>query len=233
MTRLEHAPGGYRFAAGTLRWGARLLRWDIRFTGLEHLPLKGPAIVVANHVSYVDPILLGLGVEARGRMVRFLAKRELFDHWFTGPVMRHADQILVDRRGDAHRALRHAEQAMAEGKLLVIFPEATIHPVFDPARGKTGAARLALTTGAPLIPAVAWGGQDVATKHGRRRPGWRSIHEVRFGPPLPYSGDDSPADLTVGLMAAIAELLVSAADAHPLDLGAPVLTPQPDPGATS
>ena len=221
----EPAPLGYRIAAGILRWWARLLRWDIRFTGLEHLPRCGPVIVVANHVSYADPILLGRGVEACGRMVRFLAKRELFDHWFTGPVMLHADQILVDRKGDAGRALRHAEQAMADGKLVVIFPEATIHPVFDPSRGKTGAARLALATGAPLIPAVAWGGQDVATKHGPMRLGWRSVHEVRFGPAVAYSADDDPADLTVQLMAAIVGLLQEASAAHPLDLGAPVLTP--------
>jgi 1-acyl-sn-glycerol-3-phosphate acyltransferase len=226
MKFTEPPPAGYRFAAGLLRWASRLLRWQVRFTGVEHIPPTGPAIVVANHVSYVDPILIGLGVEARGRMVRFMAKRELFDHWFTGPVLRHADQILVDRKGDAGRALRHAEQAMAEGKLIVIFPEATIHPVFDPSGGKTGAARLALATGVPLIPAVAWGGQDVAT-YGRKRPGWRSIHEVRFGPPISYRADDAPADLTVQLMAAIAVLLDSAAAAHPLELGAPVLSAEP------
>ena len=219
----EPAPPGYRFAAGLLRQCARLLRWDVRISGVEHLPASGPTIVVANHVSYLDPVLLGMGVEARGRMVRFLAKRELFDHWFTGPVVRKADQILVDRRGDAGRALRHAEQAMAEGKLVVIFPEATIHPIFDPARGKTGAARLAVATGAPLIPAVAWGGQHVATKHGAMRAGWRSVHQVRFGPPLQYSASDSPADITVQLMAGIAALLREAAAAHPLDLGPPVL----------
>ena len=221
----EPPPPGYRFAAGLLRWGSRLLRWDVRFTGLEHVPADGPAIIVANHVSYVDPILIGLGVERRGRMVRFMAKRELFDHWFTGPVLRHADQILVDRKGDPGRALRHAEQAMADGKLVVIFPEGTIFPLFDPVRGKTGSARLALATGVPLIPAVAWGGQDVATKRGRLRPGWRSIHEVRFGPPIPYTRDDARADLTVQLMAAIAGLLEEAAAAHPLDLGPPVLAP--------
>lgn len=223
MNRLGPVPAGYRVAAGILRNVTRLLRWDVRMSGLEHIPATGPVIVVANHVSYADPVLLGLGVEARGRMVRFLAKRELFDHWFTGPIVRHADQILVDRRGDAGRALRHAEQAMAEGKLLVIFPEATIHPVFDPAAGKTGAARLALATGAPLVPAVAWGGQDVVTKGGPRRLGWRSIHEVRFGPPVDYSDSDDPADVTVALMAAIAGLLQAAARAHPRDLGPPVL----------
>lgn len=227
MSDLGSAPWGYRFAAGLLRRGSRLLRWDVRVRGVEHVPASGPTIVVANHVSYVDPVLLGLGVEARGRMVRFMAKRELFEHWFTGPVLRHADQILVDRRGDAGRALRHAEQAMAQDKLIIIFPEATIHPVFDPSRGKTGAARLALATGAPLIPAVAWGGQDVATKHGRVRAGWRSVHEVRFGPAIPYAAGDAPRDLTVQLMSAIAQLLVEAAAAHPLDLGPPVLAQGP------
>ena len=227
INRTEHPPPGYRIAAGILRAGVRVLRWQIRFTGIEHIPRTGPAIIVANHVSYADPVLLGMAVEATGRMPRFLAKRELFDHWFTGPVVSSADQIMVDRRGDAGQALRHAEQAMADGKLVLIFPEATIHPVFDPKGGKTGAARLALATGAPLIPAVAWGGQDVVTKKRPMRLGLGSVHEVRVGPPIPFSPADSPADLTVALMAAIAQLLHDAAAAHPKDLGPPVLTPSP------
>ena len=222
MTRIEPAPPLYRVVVAILKTLVRLLGWRVRIDGLEHVPKTGPVIVVANHVSYLDPILLGLAVEQHGRTVRFLAKRELFDHWFTGPVMRGADQILVDRRGDAGAALQHAELAMLDGKLLIIYPEATIHPVFDPARGKTGAARLALSTGVPLVPAVAWGGQQIATKGGRKRPGWFSPHVVRFSEPIAYERTDDAAELTGRIMAAIAALLSDAAAAHPRDLGPPV-----------
>ena len=223
MTRNEDAPPLYRVVVAFLKGLVRLLGWRVRLSGLEHLPATGAVVVVANHVSYVDPILLGLGVEKRGRMVRYLAKRELFDHWFTGPVMRGADQILVDRKGDAGAALRHAEQAMADGKLLVIFPEGTIHPSLDLSKGKTGAARLALACNVPMIPAVAWGGQQVATKGRRKRPGLLSRHEVRFGSPIPYGPGDSVPDLTRRIMQCLAELLLDAAASHPHDLGEPVI----------
>ncbi len=223
VRRHEPAPPLYRVVVAILKGLIRVFGWRVHLHGLEHIPATGPVIVVANHVSYVDPILLGLGVERRGRMVRFLAKRELFEHWFTKPVMLGADQILVDRKGDAGAALKHAELAMLDGKLLVVFPEATIHPTFDPAAGKTGSARLALATGAPLVPAAAWGGQQVATKGRRKRPGLLTVHEVRYGPPLPCHPGDSVVDLTQRLMAAIAELLEEAASDHPHDLGAPVV----------
>jgi 1-acyl-sn-glycerol-3-phosphate acyltransferase len=203
----------------------RLLGWRIRITGLEHVPADGPVVIVANHVSYIDPLLVGLGIDRRGRMVRYLAKRELFDHWFTGPMVRGVDQIPVDRRGDAGAALRHGERAMAEGKLLVIFPEGTIHPSLDVTKGKTGAARLALACNVALMPAVAWGGQQVATKGKRIRPGFGTTHEVRFGPPLPYQPTDTVGDLTRRIMESLAELLEQAAAAHPADLGPPVLGP--------
>ena len=219
-TRHEPAPPLYRAVVFLLKLAMRMLSWRVDIHGTENIPATGPVVIVANHVSYVDPLLLGLAVEQRGRMVRYLAKRELFDHWFTGPVMRGADQILVDRKGDAGAALKHAELAMLDGKLLVIFPEATIHPVFDPANAKTGSARLATAAHVPVIPAAAWGGQAVATKGERKRPGWRSRHVVRFGPPLHYRGDDV-AELTRRIMDAIATEVRAAAAGHPRDLGQP------------
>lgn len=221
-TRHEAAPWLYRVVVFVLKAAMRLLRWRVHISGLDHIPASGPVLVVANHVSYLDPILIGLAVEQRGRVVRYLAKRELFDHWFTGPIMRGADQILVDRKGDAGAALKHAELAMLDGKLLVIFPEATIHPVFDPANGKTGSARLALAARVPVVPVAAWGGQQIATKGGPKRPGFSSTHSVCFGPPIPYDASDSVAELTQRIMAAIAQLVTAAAHDHPAELGQPV-----------
>lgn len=218
-TRHEAAPWLYRVVVFVLKAAMRLLRWRVQISGLDHVPGSGPVLVVANHVSYLDPILIGLAIEQRGRVVRYLAKRELFDHWFTGPVMRGADQILVDRKGDAGAALKHAELAMLDGKLLVIFPEATIHPVFDPANGKTGSARLALAARVPVVPAAAWGGQQIATKGGPKRLGVSSTHTVCFGRPIPYDVSDSVAELTQRIMGAIAELVAAAAHDHPAELG--------------
>lgn len=215
----ERATRPYRLAVAILKTAIRVLRWRVDIAGLHHLPPHGPVLLVANHVSYVDPILLGLAVEQHGRTVHILAKREMFDHWFTGPVVRGADQIMVDRKGDAGAALRHAEAALADGKLIVIYPEGTIHPVFDRAKGKTGAARLALACQVPVLPAVTWGGQQVGTKTGRIRLGFRSAHVVRIGAPVAYTAGDSAADLTARLLDAVADLLHEAASQHPHDLG--------------
>ena len=215
----ERSTRSYRVAVAILKTAVRVLRWRVDVGGLEHLPRTGPVLLVANHVSYVDPVLLGLAVEQHGRTVHFLAKRELFDHWFTGPVVRGADQILVDRKGDAGAALRHAEAALSQRKLVVVYPEGTIHPVLDRAKGKTGAARLALACQVPVVPAVTWGGQQVGTKTGRVRLGFRSAHVVRIGHPISYSGGESAAELTARFMDGIAVLLEAAAEQHPRDLG--------------
>ena len=219
----EHEPPLFRVVAAFAKGVMRILGWRIRIHGMDNIPAQGPVVIVANHPSYIDPVLLGLGVNRRGRMVRYLAKRELFDHWLTGPVMRGAEQILVDRRGDAGSALRHAERAMAEGKLLIIFPEGTIHPSLDLTRDKTGAARLALACNAPLVPAVTWGGQQVATKGQPKRLGLFTTHVVRFGPPLSYAPSDSVNDLTRRIMESLADLLEKAVEEVPADLGTPVI----------
>ena len=221
--RREYEPPLFRVVAAFIKGVMRIFGWRIRIFGIEHIPTDGPVVIVANHPSYIDPLLVGLAVNRRGRMVRYLAKRELFDHWLTGPVMRGAEQILVDRKGDASAALRHAERAMAEGRLLIIFPEGTIHAALDLANGKTGAARLALTCNVPVVPVVAWGGQQVATKGRPKRPGLFTTHIVRFGPPLPYAPTDSVSDLTRRVMESLAALLEEAAAEHPADLGVAVI----------
>lgn len=215
----EASTRAYRMAVAILRVAVKVLRWRVDIAGMDNVPRSGPVLLVANHVSYIDPILLGLGLDARGRTVRYLAKRELFDHWFTGPVVRGAEQIPVDRKGNAGAVLRSAEAALDAGKLLVVYPEGTIHSLFDRANGKTGAARLALACSVPLLPAVAWGGQQVGTKTGRLRLGIGTAHVVRVGPPMEYRADESVADVTAKIMDAIADLVQSAAAEHPDDLG--------------
>jgi putative phosphoserine phosphatase/1-acylglycerol-3-phosphate O-acyltransferase len=190
-----------------------LARFDIR--GTEHIPRQGPAIVVANHRSYFDPVAYGLAVFESGRNPRGLAKKELFDAPVIGSLMRAAGAICVDRRVSGRPAFEEAEEALRRGELLVIAPQGTIprgQDFFDPVlRGKTGAARLAAATGAPVIPLGVWGTEQVWPRSSRL-PKVASVVRppripVRVGPPVGgLTGDDFEAD-TERIMAAIVDLL--------------------------
>lgn len=152
-----------------------------------------------------------------GRRPRFLAKRELFDNWFTGMVLRGAGQIPVDRGSRDSQPLLAAADALGRGEVVVIYPEGTSQtedPEFRPSRGKTGVARLALMTGVPVVPVATWGGQYVWRRSGRQ--------SLRFGRPI-WVGAGEPIDLgssgadpddreatqalTDGVMAAVSELV--------------------------
>ena len=190
--------------------------WRITVTGAEHVPASGPAIVACNHVSYLDPFALGIAVwEQRRRRMRYLAKRELFTGRVRGRLLRRLGQIPVDRGGDAGDAMGRAQGALRRGELVGLFPEGTISTSFVPTAVKTGAARLALLSGAPLIPAAVWGGQRVATK-GRPREARRGVPlVVRFGSPIGYQRDDEVEDLTQRLGVALRDLVDAAALTYP------------------
>jgi 1-acyl-sn-glycerol-3-phosphate acyltransferase len=196
----------YRPLAGVVKATVRAMGWRLLVDNAEGIPSRGAGLLACNHVSYLDPIMLGLAVERQGRLPRFLAKRELFEVPVFGAMLRQMRHVPVDRVGDAARALDAGVERLREGHLLCVFPEATIRPSFDPANGKTGAARLALATGASLIPVGVWGGQAIATKgdviHARRG----LPLAVHVGEPLePYVGEDAAA-LTWRLMERMGEL---------------------------
>jgi 1-acyl-sn-glycerol-3-phosphate acyltransferase len=193
------------------------LWFNWRFEGLERIPAEGPAIVVGNHLSYLDPFAHAYFVVRAGRRPRFLAKRELFDAPFVGTVLRGANQIPVRRGSGDPSALQDAERAIADSEVVVIYPEgtsATTHPDFAPGRGKTGAVRLSMSTGVPIIPVATWGGQYVWRRSGRQslafgRPIW-----LRAGEPFDAAaraGDDADhatvRALTDELMDELAELV--------------------------
>jgi 1-acyl-sn-glycerol-3-phosphate acyltransferase len=96
-------------------------------------------------------------------MVRFMAKSSVFDHWFAGRFMRAMRHIPVDRRAGA-AAFEAAVRALKDGEVVGVFPEATISPSFTVKELKAGAARMAVQSGVPIIPAAVWGGHRVATK---------------------------------------------------------------------
>lgn len=193
----------------------KAMRWDIRVTGAEYLPASGPAVVATNHVGYLDFTFVGFGVRERGRLLRFLAKKEIFDHPVAGPLMRGMKHVPVDRFGRPQHALREATQALRRGEMIGMFPEATISRSFVPAAGKSGAARMAMDASAPLVPGAVWGSQRLLTKGRPRNLQRNVVVTVDFGPPVAYAPDEDPADVTKRLMAAIEELVDRASRRYP------------------
>lgn len=178
-------------AAATLIRPASALLTHRDWRGREQVPAAGGVILAANHVSPLDPLLLAHYVFSAGRVPRYLAKAELFEGGVTGRVLRGARQVPVHRRThDAAAALADAECALAAGEALVLYPEGTItrDPEGWPMQARTGVARLALTTGASVVPIAQWGVQDIY------RRGVRGVHllprrTTRFlaGPPVDLS----------------------------------------------
>jgi 1-acyl-sn-glycerol-3-phosphate acyltransferase len=181
----------YRVGIAILKPPATLLTRR-EWTGTGRVP-PGGVILASNHISVGDPVVLTeFLLYVLGRAPRFLAKREMFQgNGLVPRVMRGAGQIPVDRHApDASRALDPAVAALAAGELVVIYPEGTVtrDPGGWPMRARTGVARLALLSGAPVVPVAQWGAQDVVD--GYRRRGLRlRRHLVRFriGPPVDLS----------------------------------------------
>jgi len=156
--------------------------------GMEHIPATGPVIIVANHLSHADPFVLAHFVYEAGRWPHYLAKASVFELPVVGRLLYAVEQIPVARGTiDAPKAIEAAEDAIRAGKSVLIYPEGTTtkEPDLWPMRGKTGAARLWLATGAPVVPVVMWGPErlfDPRTKKLRLVP--RTPVIVVAGPPL-------------------------------------------------
>lgn len=168
---------------------------------VEKIPAEGGFVVAANHLSYVDPLTLAHVLYERGRLPRFLAKDSLFELKVIGAVMRSAGQIPVARlTSDAGHAFEAAVEAVKEGKAVVILPEGTItrDPNMWPMVGKTGAARVALEAGVPVIPVAQWGAQHILYPYAKKPDLFprKTVH-VKVGDPvdldefagLPITGD--------------------------------------------
>ncbi|MGN6162277.1 MAG: lysophospholipid acyltransferase family protein, partial [Marmoricola sp.] len=131
---------------------------DIKITmpGLENIPKEGGCLLAVNHLSYVDYLMAGYPGVERGRLTRFMAKREVFDHPVGGPVMRSFHHLSVDRAAGSD-SMSQAVEHLKAGELVGIFPEATISRSFLIKDLKTGAVRIAADAGVPLVPVVLWG----------------------------------------------------------------------------
>jgi 1-acyl-sn-glycerol-3-phosphate acyltransferase len=155
-----------------------------RIEGAEHVPTTGGAVMVINHTGYLDFTFAGLAALRSGRLVRFMAKKEVFDHRLSGPLMRGMSHIPVDRDAGAH-SFRLAISALKSGEVVGVFPEGTISRSFELKEFKPGAVRMASVAKVPLLPTIIWGSQRVWTKDHPKRMGRSRIPiSVYVGEPI-------------------------------------------------
>lgn len=216
MTR---EPGGFWvwFTATVFAAITRLVS-RYRIVGTDRIPAHGPALLVSNHVSYLDPVYSGASVYQAGRVPRFLAKHSLWAVPVVRRVMRASGQIPVSRGSvDARHSLHVGIDALRKGQVVLIYPEGTVtrDPAGWPMRSHTGVARLALAVDGPVLPMVHWGTREVYDHYSRRfRPLPRKRVIVRCGDPIDLTAyRDRPVttallrEVTDHLMGVVRELL--------------------------
>ena len=180
-----------KFYQGLVGFARRLMRAaniEVTVIGAENIPAESGAMLAGNHTGYADFILLGTGPYLHGeRLVRFMAKKSVFDVPVLGWLLKLMKHVPVDRaHGGA--SIAPAVQMLREGNLVGIFPEATISRSFELADFKTGAARIAHQAGVPLVPCVMWGSQRIWTKDLPKH--FRDVPViVRYGEPVHLTGD--------------------------------------------
>jgi 1-acyl-sn-glycerol-3-phosphate acyltransferase len=206
----------YRPVVGAALTLFKALDLKIDLKGAEHIPTTGGAVLVSNHISYMDFIFAGLAARPQKRLVRFMAKDSVFRHKISGPLMRGMKHIPVDRnQGEA--AYAHALDSLRSGEVIGVFPEATISPSFTLKSFKSGAARMAQDAGVPLIPVALWGTQRLWTK-GRPRNFKRSHIPVtiRVGEAVEAPRDQYAGAITRRLRGRVQDMLEAAQRAYPV-----------------
>jgi 1-acyl-sn-glycerol-3-phosphate acyltransferase len=208
------------------RWFTRIILHPLlrllvrhRWSGRENIPKTGGIILAPNHLSYADWPTIALFSDSYARRYPvFMIKSPVFGVKFIGPLLSKVGELPVYRgRGDAGLVLKQAEQALAAGACVIVYPEgtATRDPDLWPMVAKTGAARLALTTGAPVIPIAHWGAQEILP-YGTKKPHLFPRKTVRMvaGPPVDLSayagqrlGASTLRAATADIMADITALL--------------------------
>lgn len=192
----------------------------IEITGAEHLPMSGPYVLAPNHYSEFDPVIVAVATWRMGRAPRFMAKESLFRVPVLGAVLRATGMVPVARASSASAAkqtIAQAEDLVERGRGVIVYPEGSLtrDPDLWPMRGKSGAVRLALEGGIPVIPMATWGVQQVLPRYGKLSlwPLRKRVH-VRLGPAVdldayrsgPVGGPNLVAATDV-VMADIAALL--------------------------
>jgi 1-acyl-sn-glycerol-3-phosphate acyltransferase len=184
------ARGWYRLVRGIVRFFLRLAA-HIDVAGLEHVPDRGPYLLVTNHLNWLDPPLIA---SMHPNRVYVFAAEKWENHWFLGPFMRSVDAIFV-RRGEVDRkALRQALVVLEQGAVLGMSPEGTRSRTGVLQQGRSGAAYMAYRSGAPLVP-VALSGQEkvVHSLLHLHRARVRVLFGPPFAPPPTAAGDKASA----------------------------------------
>ena len=195
-----------------------LLVGRYRVQNVERLPTSGPFILAANHMTDFDPLVTAYTLWHHGRVPHYLAKASLFKVPFVGWGFRATGQIAVERAARGQNGtITQGERLITEGLALVIYPEGTLtrDPDLWPMRGKSGAVRIALETGVPLIPAAHWGAQRILPRWGKRISLFpRKTVDIVIGEPLDLSpwrdrrlDAAALAEATLFVMQAITRLL--------------------------
>lgn len=213
-------PWAFRVVVAVLRPLMLLITRPRRWRGTEHLP-DGPFIVVANHLSVFDPFTVIHFLVEGGVWPCVMAKESLWRYPVIGWVMRRVGAVPVHRESaDARGALADAEEALAAGYAVLVYPEGTTtqDPQTWPMTAKTGAARLALRTGATVVPVAHWGAHRVIPSTGKGfRPLPPTPSDVVAGPPVdlhdlldrtedPDAWDEATARIMARLTAQLAEI---------------------------
>jgi 1-acyl-sn-glycerol-3-phosphate acyltransferase len=198
-----------------LLYPLRLL-FVVRIDGKERVPRNGPVILASNHVSFLDPLLLLWLGERTRRKVRFLAMAELWRSRFMRFFLVHTKQIPVTRESSsAAHSLLHAARALGAGECVGIYPEGKISTDFEPLPGKTGAARLAALSEAPVIPVGVWGAHRVWPKGRKRKFRLGVALTIVVGEPVRVTEDDDLFDATDRVMGGIASCVATARRIYP------------------
>lgn len=188
---------------------------QFNFIGQSHIPRKGAALLAMNHVSYLDFAIAGTALLSTKRLARFMAKREIFDHPISGPLMRGMKHISVDRKNGGPSFVA-ALKALEKGEIVGVFPEATISQSFELKEMKTGVIRLAIESAAPVLPTIIWGSQRIWTKRQPRnftRSNFPII--VAIGEPLFFQKDEDPDIGLARLKESMAKILREAQENYP------------------
>ncbi|MCO1654414.1 lysophospholipid acyltransferase family protein [Pseudonocardia humida] len=242
FTRRRRGTGFWYGLAIALLWPPTVYGPRLSWRGGEHIPREGGALLVANHVSFADPIYEVAFAVSHGRVPRFLAKSELWGIPGVRWVMRGGGHVPVDRTsmraGDA--AMRELTEAVKRGEVVVFYPEGTYtgDPDGWPMKGKNGIGRIALVTGAPVIPVANWGTQDLLPPNKGLRPFPRKRVHVVAGPPVDLSAwlggprtrkalDGATAAIMADVTALVAEIRGQTPPAVPFDPEAPDAPPLP------
>jgi 1-acyl-sn-glycerol-3-phosphate acyltransferase len=189
-------------------------------TGADNVPRTGGAVMAINHTGYMDFTYAGLAAQPSKRLVRFMAKDEVFKHRISGPLMRGMHHIPVDRDAGA-ASFREAVSALKNGEIVGVFPEATISRSFELKEFKSGTVRMAAIAGVPILPTIIWGSQRVWTKDHPKRLGRSKVPIIlSVGEPIAVGRRDDADEITELLRTRMVALLHAAQDSYPPLTGA-------------